>query len=77
MTINHFELLTMVGEGGFSKVFLVRKKDSGSIHAMKIINKNKLLEHDKEEYLFNEKNIWQSLEHPRIVKLMNLECSNR
>ena len=49
-------------------MFLVRKKDTGSIHAMKIVNKNKLLEHDREEYLFNEKNIWQSLDHPRIVR---------
>lgn len=68
LSIDHFEFLTMVGEGGFSNVFLVRKKDTGSIHAMKIVNKNKLLEHDREEYLFNEKNIWQSLDHPRIVR---------
>lgn len=48
-------------------MFLVRKLSNGKIHAMKIINKNDLLKYDKEEYLFNEKNIWCSLEHPRIV----------
>ena len=67
-----FKLLEKIGDGGFSKVFLVRKRDSGAIYAMKVVDKSLLIDHDKEEYLFNEKNIWKSIHHQRIVTPIDL-----
>ena len=37
---NDFQLLKVIGRGGFSKVFLVRKKDSGLLFAMKVMEKS-------------------------------------
>ena len=33
---NDFELLRIVGQGAFGKVFQVRKRDTGEIFAMKV-----------------------------------------
>lgn len=38
-TMSAYIPLEMLGRGGFSKVYLVRKCDSGKIYAMKIISK--------------------------------------
>ena len=38
--MNDFQLLKVIGRGGFSKVFLVRKKDSGLLFAMKVMQKS-------------------------------------
>jgi serine/threonine protein kinase len=34
-----FEFIRLIGRGGFAKVFQVRKRDTGSIYAMKIMQK--------------------------------------
>lgn len=67
ISIKHFEILKKIGEGGFSRVFLVRKIDTGRISALKIVDKNQLIDHNKDEYLFNERTIWKDLSHPNIV----------
>jgi p90 ribosomal S6 kinase len=39
---SHFDLLKVLGQGSFGKVFLVRKKsgkDAGSFYAMKVLKK--------------------------------------
>lgn len=38
-----FEQLKVIGRGAFSRVILVRKKDTGRLYAMKIMKKEKLL----------------------------------
>lgn len=38
----------MIGEGSFGKVMMVKKKDSGEIFAMKVLNKEKLREKDQQ-----------------------------
>lgn len=35
-----FETLKVIGKGGFSKVYLVRKKDTGLLYAMKVMKKD-------------------------------------
>lgn len=39
VSINSFEQLKVIGRGGFSRVVLARKKDTGMLYAMKIITK--------------------------------------
>jgi len=66
-----FELLRVLGQGSFGKVFLVRKnsgKDSGSLYAMKVLKKASLKIRDRIRTKM-ERNILADVEHPFIVKL--------
>jgi len=57
-----------VGSGGFSKVFLVR--GFGKLMAMKIINKEFIISHDKVNIINNEKTILSICsDHPFITQL--------
>lgn len=39
ISINDFQLISVIGRGSFGKVYLVRKNDSGLPFAMKILKK--------------------------------------
>ncbi len=67
--MNDFQLLKVIGRGGFSKVFLVRKKDSGLLFAMKVMQKSFVMNDGKFKQVMCERNIMESLTHPFIVKL--------
>lgn len=43
VSINDFQLLTVIGRGSFGKVYLVRKKSDGKPYAMKILKKDQLV----------------------------------
>jgi len=43
VTIDDFELLKLIGKGGYSQVFMARKKDSGQMYAIKVMDKKHLL----------------------------------
>mgnify|MGYP002631930820 CR=1 FL=1 len=64
-----FELLRVVGQGAFGKVFQVRKKDTGEIFAMKVMKKDRVLEKDHGEYVRAERNALTAVVHPYIVTL--------
>lgn len=68
---SHFELLKVLGEGSFGKVFLVRKivgKDAGVLYAMKVLKKATLKVKDRVRST-NERNILADVGHAFIVKL--------
>lgn len=68
---SQFELLRVLGEGSFGKVFLVRKivgQDSGTLYAMKVLKKATLKIKDRVRST-NERNILADVEHAFIVKL--------
>ncbi|XP_012273470.1 ribosomal protein S6 kinase 2 beta [Orussus abietinus] len=67
----HFDLLKVLGQGSFGKVFLVRKvvgKDRGTLYAMKVLKKATLKVRDRMRTKM-ERNILVDVEHPFIVKL--------
>lgn len=64
-----FEQIKVIGRGAFSRVILVRKKDTGRLYAMKIMRKDKLLRENKIKPIINERTIMEKLDHPFIVKL--------
>ena len=41
--IEDFEQMRVIGRGGFSKVTLARKKDTGRLYAIKILRKDQLI----------------------------------
>ncbi|XP_061176559.1 ribosomal protein S6 kinase 2 alpha-like [Saccostrea echinata] len=66
-----FELLKVLGQGSFGKVFLVRKitgKDAGTLYAMKVLKKATLKVRDRERTKM-ERDILADVNHPFIVKL--------
>ncbi|CAK9152152.1 unnamed protein product [Ilex paraguariensis] len=67
--LEDFEVMKLVGKGGFGKVFQVRKKDTSEIYAMKVIRKDKIIEKNHVEYIKAERDILAKIDHPFIVKL--------
>ncbi|XP_067867546.1 ribosomal protein S6 kinase alpha-1 isoform X3 [Heterodontus francisci] len=68
---SHFELLKVLGQGSFGKVFLVRKikaPDSGQLYAMKVLKKATLKVRDRVRTKL-ERDILVDVNHPFIVKL--------
>ena len=59
----------VIGKGGFSKVFLVRKKSSGLMYAMKVLDKTLLTDQRKLKQIENERRIMNLIDHPFIVRL--------
>lgn len=57
--LNDFEIKSVIGKGSFGKVFLVQKKGSGQIYAMKSLKKSTIIEYDQVESTRLEKNILQ------------------
>lgn len=76
-----FEILRMVGQGAFGKVFQVRKKgidenfDNGQddgIFAMKVMRKDTIIKKNHVDYMKAERDILTKVVHPFIVQL---QCS--
>lgn len=67
--LEDFEVLKLVGQGAFGKVFQVRKKGSSEIYAMKVMRKDKIMEKNHAEYMKAERDILTKVDHPFIVQL--------
>jgi len=53
----------------FTKNFIVRKRTTGMLYAMKVINKKHIVSSDKVEQTICERKILSLLHHPFIVEL--------
>lgn len=69
LSINDFELIKVIGQGSFSKVCLVKKKDSGKLYAMKVLQKSELKKRNQVEHTNTERRILSKYTHPFLVKL--------
>ncbi|CAK8543374.1 unnamed protein product [Lathyrus sativus] len=69
VSIDDFEVLKVVGQGAFAKVYQVRKKGTSEIFAMKVMRKDKIMEKNHAEYMKAEREILTKIEHPFIVQL--------
>lgn len=67
--LENFELLKLVGQGAFGKVYQVRKTGSLEIFAMKVMRKDKIMEKNHAEYMKAERDILTKIDHPFIVQL--------
>lgn len=69
-----FQLLKVLGMGGYGKVFQVRKvspQNMGSIFAMKVLKKARIIHSLKDtDHTKTERNILESVKHPFIVDLI-------
>ncbi|KAL6073498.1 Serine/threonine-protein kinase AtPK19 [Balamuthia mandrillaris] len=67
--IDDFEILKLIGQGGYGKVYQVRKKDTDEIFAMKVMDKSFLLESGSVEGTRIERDILRTVRHPFVVSL--------
>lgn len=68
--VNNYEVIRVLGEGSFGKVFLVRHKESKVEFAMKKYSKYHILKNGKEKGLIRSSKILQALEHKHIIKFL-------
>ena len=57
VTLSDFEIKKVIGRGSFGKVFLVQKKGSSEVYAMKSLRKDVIIEYDQVESTKLEKDI--------------------
>ncbi|CAK64739.1 unnamed protein product (macronuclear) [Paramecium tetraurelia] len=69
ITLKDFIFVKCIGVGGFSRVYMVKKKSNGRFYAMKLIDKEFILQHKKQGIVQNERDIMTVLDHPFIIKL--------
>lgn len=55
--MDSFEVKKVIGKGSFGKVFLVQKKDTKAVFAMKSLRKDVILDYDQIESTMLEKDI--------------------
>uniref|UniRef100_A0A0G4G6I6 non-specific serine/threonine protein kinase n=1 Tax=Chromera velia CCMP2878 TaxID=1169474 RepID=A0A0G4G6I6_9ALVE len=54
-SMNDFEIVSVIGHGAFGLVYLVRKKDTGEVFALKKLKKAELMYKNQVEHVRNEK----------------------
>ena len=64
-----YQVLKKIGEGGFSKVYIVKEKETGEIRAMKQVDKSKII--DIKNFK-TEIKILAMLDHPNILRLFDV-----
>ncbi|XP_028796167.1 serine/threonine-protein kinase AtPK2/AtPK19-like isoform X2 [Neltuma alba] len=67
--LEDFEVLKVVGQGAFGKVYQVRRAGTSDIYAMKVMRKDKIMQRNHSEYVISERDILTKVYHPFIVRL--------
>ncbi|TYG83270.1 hypothetical protein ES288_D01G154900v1 [Gossypium darwinii] len=68
-SIQDFELGKIYGVGSYSKVVRAKKKDTGMVYALKIMDKKFITKENKTAYVKLERIVLDQLEHPGVVRL--------
>ncbi|KAH8076434.1 serine/threonine kinase [Aureococcus anophagefferens] len=69
VSLADFELVAVLGRGGFGTVLQVRGRTDGRVYAMKVFKKAELRKRRQIERTRTERHIIQQADHPYIVKL--------
>ncbi|PRP79667.1 3-phosphoinositide-dependent protein kinase 1, partial [Planoprotostelium fungivorum] len=64
-----FEFMSTLGQGAFGEVKHVKEIRSGVEYAIKMLDKNHIISSGKKKYVHTERNIFNLLNHPNVVKL--------
>ncbi|TXG49962.1 hypothetical protein EZV62_025837 [Acer yangbiense] len=67
--LEDFEVLKVVGQGAFAKVYQVRRSGTSEIYAMKVMRKDKIVQKNHAEYMKSERDILTKVDHPFVVQL--------
>jgi len=69
LTIDDFELITVIGKGSFGKVMQVRKRDTSRIYALKTIRKMHIVNRNEITHTLAERLVLAQVNNPFIVPL--------
>ncbi|KAF8442929.1 kinase-like domain-containing protein [Boletus edulis BED1] len=69
LTIDEFELITVIGKGSFGKVMQVRKRDTMRIYALKTIRKAHIVDRKEITHTLAERLVLARVNNPFIVPL--------
>ncbi|KII86751.1 hypothetical protein PLICRDRAFT_55660 [Plicaturopsis crispa FD-325 SS-3] len=69
LTIDAFELITVIGKGSFGKVMQVRKRDTSRIYALKTIRKAHIVDRNEITHTLAERLVLARINNPFIVPL--------
>lgn len=69
VALDDFDQLKVIGRGGFGRVLLVRKRDTGKVYAMKILKKAVIAARGEVEHTRTERSVLSKLDHPFLAKL--------
>lgn len=69
LSMDDFNILSVIGRGFYGKVMLVEKKDTKEIFALKTVHKARLIREDKVHTVLAERNILIKAQHPFIVQM--------
>ena len=61
--------MRVIGRGGFSRVILARKKDTGRLYAIKILRKDRIYNDNQIKPILSERQMLEKLDHPFLIKL--------
>jgi serine/threonine protein kinase len=64
-----FTPIQLLGKGSFGEVYLVKKRDTNELFAMKVLSKKKIFDNHLTKYAVTERNILSYIHHPFIVSL--------
>uniref|UniRef100_A0A8C4WLI4 cAMP-dependent protein kinase catalytic subunit alpha n=1 Tax=Gopherus evgoodei TaxID=1825980 RepID=A0A8C4WLI4_9SAUR len=68
-SLDQFERIKTLGTGSFGRVLLVKHKETGNYYAMKVLEKQKVVNLKQIEHTLNEKRILQAINFPLLIKL--------
>lgn len=67
--VESFDYLKVVGKGAFGKVLVVRKKDTGKVYAMKVLEKQSIIKRKQVAHTQTERRVLGFTRHSFIVGL--------
>ena len=73
MKLGSYTIEKLLGEGSFGKVHLTRKEGDSKKYATKELDREEIDSSEAKKYLINEIRILQSLNHPNIVKFVDIK----
>jgi len=68
-TAGDFELGKIYGVGSYSKVVRAKKKDTGNVYALKVMDKKFITKENKISYVKMERIVLDQLDHPGVIRL--------
>ena len=69
VNLKDFNIIERLGKGSFGSVYFVNKVSDQQIHAMKVLEKEKILKQNLVRYAMTERNVLCLAKHPFIVSL--------
>ena len=75
--LGSYTMEKLLGEGSFGKVHLTRKEGDSKKYATKELDREEIDSSEAKKYLINEIRILQSLNHPNIVKFVDIKKTKK